>query len=239
MRIDLQDFDLKTYGWRTVWLHEVQLRNRAGASWLDLARMHASLAAAIDWTEALDIYEALHAIPLKRSTKKWALRTIQALSSASTTARGGVLSESSLGDGRFFVAFARAKQRVIFTYCVHRGAQKDATLYRLPGKARVPNTSVLDDMSLLFWTELEWTGKRSREVQPDVTNVRHRSKLPPTSQLARSQFFQTPAPTARAMFAYPAETDTSRSALVQTRVRDQRRQIDECYSANIVSAARD
>ena len=43
----------------------------------------------------------------------------------------------------FFVAFTRAKQRVVFTYCARRGARrKIATLYDLLQKAGVQATSI-------------------------------------------------------------------------------------------------
>jgi superfamily I DNA/RNA helicase len=42
------------------------------------------------------------------------------------------------GTAGFFVAFTRAKQRVVFTYCARRGAlTKIATLYRLLSEAGV------------------------------------------------------------------------------------------------------
>ena len=47
------------------------------------------------------------------------------------------------GTAGFFVAFTRAKQRVIFTYCARRGARtKIATLYELLRKAAVPTLTV-------------------------------------------------------------------------------------------------
>jgi superfamily I DNA/RNA helicase len=43
----------------------------------------------------------------------------------------------------FFVAFTRAKQRVVFTYCARRGARtKIATLYQLLGSAGVQTTRI-------------------------------------------------------------------------------------------------
>lgn len=47
------------------------------------------------------------------------------------------------GTAGFFVAFTRAKQRVVFTYCARRGARiKSATLYNFLGKAGVPRIQV-------------------------------------------------------------------------------------------------
>mgnify|MGYP000556720899 FL=1 len=43
----------------------------------------------------------------------------------------------------FFVAFTRAKQRVVFTYCAKRGARtKIATLYGLLSKAGVQTIQI-------------------------------------------------------------------------------------------------
>ncbi|UBM09465.1 hypothetical protein LAI70_08125 [Cupriavidus metallidurans] len=47
------------------------------------------------------------------------------------------------GTSRFFVAFTRAKQRVLFTYCAQRAARaKIATLYQLLTSDRVKHIRI-------------------------------------------------------------------------------------------------
>ena len=100
--------------------------------------------AADDWTVALDTYEGLHAVPLMTIHKSKGLEydtvIFVGLDDGAWWSFAGDQIEATAG---FFVAFTRAKQRVAFTYCAHRGTRrKIATLYGLLEKAGVQIVSV-------------------------------------------------------------------------------------------------
>jgi hypothetical protein len=113
---------------------------------LDAAAVHllASSAGGIDWSSALDAYEGVHAIPLMTIHKSKGLEChsviFVGLDDGAWWSFAGDQIEATAG---FFVAFTRAKQRVIFTYCARRGSRiKIATLYGLLGKAGVQSVKV-------------------------------------------------------------------------------------------------
>jgi superfamily I DNA/RNA helicase len=117
----------------------------AQGGWLqkvvDAAASHlfASSTNASDWNEVLDTYEGLHAIPLLTIHKSKGLEyhtvVFVGLDDGAWWSFAGDQIEATAG---FFVAFTRAKQRVVFTYCSRRGQRrKIATLYDLLSKAGV------------------------------------------------------------------------------------------------------
>ena len=98
-----------------------------------------SAAVAGDWTAALDAYEGLHAVPLMTIHKSKGLEyhsvIFVGLDDGAWWSFAGDKIEGTAG---FFVAFTRAKQRVVFTYCARRGARnKIAALYGLLEQAGV------------------------------------------------------------------------------------------------------
>ena len=108
---------------------------------LESAAMHLAQSAtsASDWTAALDAYEGLHAIPLMTIHKSKGLEyhtvIFVGLDDGAWWSFADDQVEATAG---FFVAFTRAKQRVVFTYCARRGMRtKIATLYELLAQAGV------------------------------------------------------------------------------------------------------
>jgi superfamily I DNA/RNA helicase len=108
---------------------------------LDAAAEHlmASSTDGSDWPSVLDAYEGIHAIPLMTIHKSKGLEyhtvIFVGLDDGAWWSFAGDQIEGTAG---FFVAFTRAKQRVIFTYCGCRGTRtKIATLYDLLRKAGV------------------------------------------------------------------------------------------------------
>jgi hypothetical protein len=90
-----------------------------------------------DWTTGLDCYEGRHAIPLMTIHKSKGLEyhtvIFVGLDDGAWWSFSADKVEATAG---FFVAFTRAKQRVVFTYCARRGARtKIATLYELLAQA--------------------------------------------------------------------------------------------------------
>ncbi|MFZ5703921.1 ATP-dependent helicase [Nitrobacter sp.] len=113
---------------------------------LDAAAFHlaASCAGGVAWASALDAYEGVHAIPLMTIHKSKGLEyhsvIFVGLDDGAWWSFAGDQIEATAG---FFVAFTRAKQRVVFSYCARRGARtKIATLYELLGKAGVQTVDV-------------------------------------------------------------------------------------------------
>ncbi len=120
---------------RLIAAHRAYAQGDWFAKVIDAARrhLHASSAGAADWTTALDAYEGLHAIPLMTIHKSKGLEyhtvIFVGLDDGAWWSFAGDQIEGTAG---FFVAFTRAKQRVVFTYCARRGARtKIATLYQL------------------------------------------------------------------------------------------------------------
>jgi len=113
---------------------------------LDAAAVHllASSSSGIDWSSALDAYEGVHAIPLMTIHKSKGLEyhsvIFVGLDDGAWWSFAGDQIEATAG---FFVAFTRAKQRVIFTYCARRGTRTNiATLYALLRKAGVQSARI-------------------------------------------------------------------------------------------------
>lgn len=106
--------------------------------------LQASCDGQLAWTDALDAYEGLHAVPLMTIHKSKGLEyhsvIFVGLDDGAWWSFTGDQIEATAG---FFVAFTRAKQRVVFTYCARRGTRtKIATLYNLLNKAGVPTISI-------------------------------------------------------------------------------------------------
>jgi superfamily I DNA/RNA helicase len=107
----------------------------------DAAALHleASSGAAENWTEALDEYEGVHTVPLMTIHKSKGLEyhtvIFVGLDDQAWWSFAHDKVEATAG---FFVAFTRAKQRVLFSYCPQRGDRsKIAALYQLLTKAGV------------------------------------------------------------------------------------------------------
>ncbi|MEN5115097.1 ATP-dependent helicase [Brevundimonas diminuta] len=113
---------------------------------LDAAAVHllASSASGTDWSSALDAYEGVHAIPLMTIHKSKGLEYHSVIFvGLDDGAWWSFASDQIEATAGFFVAFTRAKQRVIFTYCARRGTRtKIATLYNLLNKAGVLRVQV-------------------------------------------------------------------------------------------------
>lgn len=109
---------------------------------LDAVAVHllaSSSTAGADWKSALDAYEGVHAVPLMTIHKSKGLEyhtvIFVGLDDGAWWSFRNDQTEATAG---FFVAFTRAKQRVVFTYCARRGARTViATLYQLLQKAGV------------------------------------------------------------------------------------------------------
>ncbi len=95
-----------------------------------------------DWTAALDSYEGLHAIPLMTIHKSKGLEYHTVIFVGLDDGAWWSFSDDQVeATAGFFVAFTRAKQRVVFTYCARRGTRtKIATLYELLAQAGVQSS---------------------------------------------------------------------------------------------------
>lgn len=96
------------------------------------------------WEEALDVYEGRHAVPLMTIHKSKGLEyntvIFVGLDDGAWWSFANDKIEATAG---FFVAFTRAKQQVIFTYCRQRGAKdKIAELYALLQSAGVGSRNI-------------------------------------------------------------------------------------------------
>lgn len=96
-----------------------------------------------DWNQALDVYEGVHAIPLMTIHKSKGLEyhtvIFVGLDDGAWFAFRTQTREETSG---FFVAFSRAKQRAIFSYCSARGLRQNiAPLYALLKSAGVQTIS--------------------------------------------------------------------------------------------------
>jgi superfamily I DNA/RNA helicase len=105
--------------------------------------LEAACKSAQDWRQALDVYEGVHAVPLMTIHKSKGLEyhtvIFVGLDDDAWFAFRTQTREETCG---FFVAFTRAKQRVVFSYCSTR-AQRTAVapLYRLLQSAGVQTIS--------------------------------------------------------------------------------------------------
>ncbi|HEY5105727.1 MAG TPA: ATP-dependent helicase [Caulobacteraceae bacterium] len=75
------------------------------------------------WTEALDAYEGVHAVPLMTIHKSKGLEyhTVIFVGLDDSAWKRSFEEDRAEATAGFFVAFTRAKQRVLFTYCAQRG----------------------------------------------------------------------------------------------------------------------
>lgn len=101
--------------------------------------LFASSETATNWDDALDVYEGLDAVALMTIHKSKGLEyhtvAFVGLDDAAWWSYAREVTESTAG---FFVAFTRAKQRVIFTYCPSRGRRNEIEpLYALLAQAGV------------------------------------------------------------------------------------------------------
>lgn len=107
--------------------------------WLDKVidaaaeHLHISAGNGVDWETALDAYEGLHAIPLMTIHKSKGLEYHSVIFVGLDDGAWWSFDKDQIeATAGFFVAFTRAKQRVLFTYTAHRGnRRKIATLYNL------------------------------------------------------------------------------------------------------------
>ena len=103
-----------------------------------------SAANAADWTETLDAYEGKHVVPLMTIHKSKGLEYHTVIFvGLDDAAWWSFTDDPAEGKAGFFVAFSRAKQRVIFTYCAYRGDRKNiAPLYKILQSAGIRSISV-------------------------------------------------------------------------------------------------
>lgn len=118
------------------WLHEVE-------NSLSL-HLLASAVQAADWRTALEAYEGTQAVPLMTLHKSKGLEYHTVIFvGLDDTAWWSYAQDTAEATAGFFVAFTRAKQRVIFTYSPSRGTRKSiAPLYALLAAAGVQTVSV-------------------------------------------------------------------------------------------------
>lgn len=109
---------------------------------IEAATLHliASATDADSWTEALDNYEGVQAVPLMTIHKSKGLEYHTVIFvGLDDQAWWSFTKDPSEGTAGFFVAFSRAKQQVIFTRCTNRARTKIAPLYELLQRAGVGN----------------------------------------------------------------------------------------------------
>jgi superfamily I DNA/RNA helicase len=120
------------------------------ADWFDKVltaathHLDASSQGAPDWQHALDAYEGIHAVPLMTIHKSKGLEYHTVIFvGLDDGAWWSFTNDSIEATAGFFVAFTRAKQRVVFSYCAPRGARtKIAPLYELLTKAGVKTVNM-------------------------------------------------------------------------------------------------
>ncbi|MBK9442164.1 MAG: ATP-dependent helicase [Comamonadaceae bacterium] len=97
-----------------------------------------------EWSSALDTYEGIHATPLMTIHKSKGLEYHSVIFVGLDDGAWWSFSNDQIeATAGFFVAFTRAKQRVVFTYCAQRGARtKIATLYQLLTNAGVKSKTI-------------------------------------------------------------------------------------------------
>lgn len=95
--------------------------------------LYYSATEACDWTKTLDIYEGAQSVPLMTIHKSKGLEYHTVIFvGLDDDAWWNFVKNSTEEKAAFFVAFSRAEQRVIFTYCPTRGNRsKIAVLYEL------------------------------------------------------------------------------------------------------------
>jgi hypothetical protein len=102
--------------------------------------LHASCVDQGDWGLALDTYEGANSLPLMTIHKSKGLEYDTVIFIGLDDGAWCSFSRDEVeATAGFFVAFTRAKQRVVFTYCAARGYRNAiATLYQLLRRAGVP-----------------------------------------------------------------------------------------------------
>ncbi len=102
--------------------------------------LQASCAEQTEWGPALDVYEGLDSLPLMTIHKSKGLEYHTVIFVGLDDGAWWSFSKDQVeATAGFFVAFTRAKQRVLFTYCPKRGHRNTiATLYKLLQLAGVP-----------------------------------------------------------------------------------------------------
>lgn len=118
------------------WLREVEISVAT--------LLQACAAQAVDWEEVIETYEGKSALPVMTLHKSKGLEyhtvIFVGLDDSAWWNYRKEVAESTAG---FFVAFTRAKQRVIFTYTAARGTRTTiAPLYKLLAEAGVPTISM-------------------------------------------------------------------------------------------------
>lgn len=98
-----------------------------------------------EWMAALDIYEGVHSIPLMTIHKSKGLEYHSVIFVGLDDGAWWSFTRDQIeATAGFFVAFTRAKQQVVFTYCARRGNRKKiAPLYRLLANAGVQSVKVV------------------------------------------------------------------------------------------------
>lgn len=106
--------------------------------------LHSSAAQAPSWAAALDAYEGTKALPLMTLHKSKGLEYHTVIFiGLDDSAWWSYAQDPADATAGFFVAFTRAKQRVIFTYTPQRGARNNiAPLYALLATAGVQTIKV-------------------------------------------------------------------------------------------------
>ena len=120
------------------------------ADWFDKVltaaahHLQASSQGVPDWQRALHAYEGIHAVPLMTIHKSKGLGYYTVIFvGLDDGAWWSFANDSIEATAGFFVAFTRAKQRVLFSYCPARGTRaKIAALYNLLTKAGVKTIKV-------------------------------------------------------------------------------------------------
>ena len=97
-----------------------------------------------DWPETLDTYEGKYAVPLMTIHKSKGLEYHTVIFvGLDDSAWWSFTNDPVEGTAGFFVAFSRAKQRVVFTYCARRGRRaKIAPLYELLQSAGIESQNL-------------------------------------------------------------------------------------------------
>ncbi|WP_197729928.1 UvrD-helicase domain-containing protein [Rhizobium ruizarguesonis] len=103
-----------------------------------------SCAGQANWAGVLDTFEGLHAVPLMTIHKSKGLEYHTVIFvGLDDDAWWSYTKDTVEGTAGFFVAFTRAKQRVVFTYCAARGQRKKiGALYGLLAAAGVVTSTV-------------------------------------------------------------------------------------------------
>lgn len=112
----------------------------------NIVHLSRSLRAAADWPSALDDVEGLDAVPIMTIHKSKGLEYHTVIFvGLDDSAWWGFKGQPAEEISAFFVAFSRAKQRVIFTYCQARGRRTDiASLYDVLRDAGVETVAFED-----------------------------------------------------------------------------------------------